>query len=1260
MSVFCALALESWKDVPQGDSNLMRPDHELAFIPSSTNVEIRLIQPEVAGQADTFRFRVEGSVGKLVQIETSRDLRNWAPLEPSTTYLPGDWIVDLNPYLRSHHSFYRAVILTDDPPIVELADLTNLSLEEAERALDDQGLVLGEVESVIRITSPAVAVLEQNPPPGASLFAGDAVNLRVSFPDDPRLFLDLFQERVDENDLTAIAYYAAIDPNNERDTLENWLKVNNIHDPGDVSAEAVYFNGGDLGFGRRMLMSQNPQGMFFWVHNYRSVEDAAEDVELLATVAMEYSPHPVNGGTPYVKFHTFDGNGDRILKIDLDGRGEKSVPGMCTTCHGGQPLELDNGFYPNEGRIGTRFIPFDLDTFEYSTAHPEFSRANQEDEFKILNAAVLEHYEPRPVRRSVFYRGPSRRIPSDGNFAILRLPVQGLGPVLQDVNFRLDGENRNESYPNSGTDGRNSLTTFGALNGLEILLRSPSGTQRTLMSPGNLAIDLAVNGQAISSLTFDDEAPKSLSELVLPLPVEESTRPQQALSAFDGEDPNGTWQIWVRTVPPRSNLAWINRWSLHFNQVVGLPNSSAAVELIEGWYGGSDLPNDTQDGGFVPSGWLPPHAPANAVDFYLGAYKFGCRSCHIQQSERNPWIDFATYDHFASLRDKVAEAICDEGRMPAARRTFNNFWLNTRPAMSRQLENFMRTVLQFAEVDLQLPDNISAHLNDFNSLTVDPHNGELAYVILQTQRISTNPNLSIDALPETTIRSSRDGGTTWEDVARFPSELPGTIKAVRLGQSTVLFLVTDRDLDPFNATADWTFRFSLDGGITWTEQEGIGLPDVRNSRGVILAVSPSAIATIFLGINGKGLFRTVDFGRNWEEVLLRSVGSEVGAQFITDIEFDPNSNARLFVASSSKIFTTEDTGDSWNVLNSGNSFGFVNRSHLAVASDALYFSPSLGRDGVFRSRDGGNTFEQMVSGFPSIEEGVLSGYGITDLELDPASGFLYALEPGLPGVVRSRDGGNTWEYLAGDKQAYALMDMTISPSLPTHIYATGNGRLYRDRGVACDGSGPGRPIAKITATRRATIDTEVRLNGQGSLFAKTFAWRVVAHPPSSDGSDVQLVGASTVTPRLRASTPGRYILGLRVGTGSLESEEAQFAIELIQNLEDPQDPLPLSFKTDILPIFNDTGCSGCHRGDGAPGGLSLNGGADAIYREIAIESGRENNPNPRLIPGQPDQSLLVRKTSDPAVPHTGQKPLAPPSDELNILKRWIAEGAPNN
>ncbi len=184
-------------------------------------------------------------------------------------------------------------------------------------------------------------------------------------------------------------------------TLSRFQSLNGY--TGD-KASAVYFNANDLGFGRSMHMWQSGANTFYYVTNYHDVESARLAINPIATVAMEYSPG-VSGGA-YTKFYVFNGAGARVNNADLDQNGIKFVPRLCVVCHGGTYVAPTAA---NQGNMGSRFIAFDLASYGYSGFAASFSRASQEEAFRLLNQGVLENTNPSAAQQELipgWYGGP--------------------------------------------------------------------------------------------------------------------------------------------------------------------------------------------------------------------------------------------------------------------------------------------------------------------------------------------------------------------------------------------------------------------------------------------------------------------------------------------------------------------------------------------------------------------------------------------------------------------------------------------------------------------------------------------------------------------------------------------------------------------------------------------------------------------------------------------------------------------------------------
>jgi hypothetical protein len=217
----------------------------------------------------------------------------------------------------------------------------------------------------------------------------------------------------------AQAYYAAIDPANGKDTLAKWKAANGFDSGTGTQVSVVFGDTRDLGYGRRMTVRQNPDGtVAAFVENFlvdAVVDYAYAKVNLDAaafndrrwhdgTNAIEFSPGP-GGGLAFAKFFAFDSaTGDRELAVQLDGRGQKAMPGPCISCHGGradaltpsgQFAILANSASAARGDLQGKMLPLEVDHLDFLAMAP-YRRVDQEGALKAINSMILCTY-PRPA-----------------------------------------------------------------------------------------------------------------------------------------------------------------------------------------------------------------------------------------------------------------------------------------------------------------------------------------------------------------------------------------------------------------------------------------------------------------------------------------------------------------------------------------------------------------------------------------------------------------------------------------------------------------------------------------------------------------------------------------------------------------------------------------------------------------------------------------------------------------------------------------------
>jgi photosystem II stability/assembly factor-like uncharacterized protein len=212
--------------------------------------------------------------------------------------------------------------------------------------------------------------------------------------------------------------------------------------------------------------------------------------------------------------------------------------------------------------------------------------------------------------------------------------------------------------------------------------------------------------------------------------------------------------------------------------------------------------------------------------------------------------------------------------------------------------------------------------------------------------------------------------------------------------------------------------------------------------------------TLYIGTASGGVWKSDDGGIVYEPIF------DNHTQAIGAVRVDPSDPQTVWVGTGESwvrntvspgdgVYRSKDGGKRWQHM------GLPDSDHIAELlvhpSDSnVVFVCALGHlwaaggeRGVFRTRDGGETWENVLH--------VDGATSCSDLAMTPDGGVLYAgmwqvrrypdfFESGGPtsGLYRSTDGGDTWALLteglpATDKGRIAV---TVAPSEPKRVYAT--------------------------------------------------------------------------------------------------------------------------------------------------------------------------------------------------------------------------------
>ncbi len=242
---------------------------------------------------------------------------------------------------------------------------------------------------------------------------------------------------------------------------------------------------------------------------------------------------------------------------------------------------------------------------------------------------------------------------------------------------------------------------------------------------------------------------------------------------------------------------------------------------------------------------------------------------------------------------------------------------------------------------------------------------------------------------------------------------------------------------------------STNGGTSWHEFAGLrghgtGPKWQPGAGGMCLhtvILDPVDPDRIFIAISAAGAFRTDDGGKSWKPINkgLRSQyipdpTAEVG-HCVHHIAMSPKKPGVLFMQKHWDVMRSDDAGDNWHEV-SGNlptDFGFAIDVHahepetlyvVPIKSDSEHF-PMDGKLRVYRSRSGGNEWEELSKGLPEKDcyVNVLRDAMAVD-KLDDC-GIYFGTTGGQ--VYCSADSGDTWAPIARDLPAVFSVEVQTLP-----------------------------------------------------------------------------------------------------------------------------------------------------------------------------------------------------------------------------------------
>lgn len=244
---------------------------------------------------------------------------------------------------------------------------------------------------------------------------------------------------------------------------------------------------------------------------------------------------------------------------------------------------------------------------------------------------------------------------------------------------------------------------------------------------------------------------------------------------------------------------------------------------------------------------------------------------------------------------------------------------------------------------------------------------------------------------------------------------------------------------------------SVDGGKSW---ENMGLKDSRQIGGIVIHPKNSDI--VFVAAEGsvwgpggdRGLYKTIDGGKNWKKVL--EISENTG---VNNVLMDPRDPNIMYASSEQRrrhvftkigggpetaIYKSTDGGETWEKLKSGlpsDDMGGIGLAISPVNPDYIFAIIEAANEssGFYRSTNRGASWQKMSSH-------TAQGQYYNEIYCDPVDvDKLYSMET----VSHyTEDGGKTWKALGLKNRHVDDHAFWIDPLDTKHFLIGGDGGIY--------------------------------------------------------------------------------------------------------------------------------------------------------------------------------------------------------------------------
>jgi photosystem II stability/assembly factor-like uncharacterized protein len=277
--------------------------------------------------------------------------------------------------------------------------------------------------------------------------------------------------------------------------------------------------------------------------------------------------------------------------------------------------------------------------------------------------------------------------------------------------------------------------------------------------------------------------------------------------------------------------------------------------------------------------------------------------------------------------------------------------------------------------------------------------------------------------------------------------------------------------------------FSVAGFAQTGTQVNVWIPRGPEGGGIArpVVVDPQNPGTIYASVGGR-LYQTTDSAGHW---------NDLGVPSVTILAVDPRNSSILYGAKnnlsgntfdvSNTLYKSTDRGLTWSKPGPGLPglcgfpFFVIDPSITSTLYAGCQGTNSNGGGGLFKSTDGGATWNAAGSGLPAVQvspnEPWPPNVNVNALAIDPAHpGTLYAVigaSVSYGGLFRSTDGAASWIAVnSGLPVSLYINGLAIDPQNPKTLYVAGSTGVFR----STDGAASWTRAGNVSNTWYLAID----------------------------------------------------------------------------------------------------------------------------------------------------------------------------------------------